>query len=139
MCSRHVFQVKAALHYLKTFYETEKIPNFIPSEDPKWLQLMVYLRKNTGEARTLDVTFPHDFKTHKIYLFTKNEPNMSIKETENFYETFLHQNDVRQKIEIIPLSKVHTSMPWLKKNGTFLVDKRIHSDLLTQLGGYWRR
>lgn len=118
-------QVKKAADYLLHHCKTK-----MGRHDPVLLSLDFW--RFPSEAQVIHIPLPHKFRPDPTYLslFTKTEPEMSVKRTKAFYKELLSRRGFSQEIRIVPLGNTRPQNNvhfWQKPCHLAFADAKIRS------------
>ncbi|XP_069590190.1 ribosomal L1 domain-containing protein 1 [Ranitomeya imitator] len=139
-------QVKKATKALLAYHKTKESGNLLLLNEHDWISLMLTVWKIPNQAQAIRIPLPHGIRpsTCEVCLFTKDEPNMSVEQTEKFYKKMLSQHGVKQITEVIPLKKMKKEYkPYEAKRrllagyDLFLADSRIRRLLPSHIGKHF--
>ncbi|XP_069841512.1 ribosomal L1 domain-containing protein 1 [Dendropsophus ebraccatus] len=139
-------QVKKATKALAAYHKTKDSANSLLLNEHERISVMVTVWKIPSQTQTIRIPLPHGIRpdTCDVCLFTRDEPNMSIEQTEKFYKKLLSQHGVKQISEIIPLKKLkkeykpfEAKRRLLSSFDLFLADDRIRRLLPSHIGKHF--
>ncbi|XP_073399005.1 ribosomal L1 domain-containing protein 1 [Dendrobates tinctorius] len=139
-------QVKKAAKALLAYHKTKESGNLLLLNEHDWISMMLTVWKIPNQAQAIRIPLPHGIRpsTCEVCLFTKDEPNMSVEQTEKFYKKMLSQHGVKQITEVIPLKKMKKEYkPYEAKRrllgsyDLFLADSRIRRLLPSLIGKHF--
>ncbi|XP_075686255.1 ribosomal L1 domain-containing protein 1 [Rhinoderma darwinii] len=139
-------QVKKATKALLAYHKTKKGGNSLLLNEHERISLLVTVWKIPSKAQVINIRLPREIRpdTCDVCLFTRDEPNMSVEQTEKFYKKLLSQHGVTQITEIVPLKKMKKEYkPFegkrrlLSSFDLFLADARIRRLLPSHIGRHF--
>ncbi|XP_073501829.1 ribosomal L1 domain-containing protein 1 [Phyllobates terribilis] len=139
-------QVKKAAKALLAYHKTKGSGNLLLLNEHDFISMMLTVWKIPDQAQAIRIPLPHGIRpsTCEVCLFTKDEPNMSVEQTEKFYKKLLSQHGVKQITEVIPLKKMKKEYkPYEAKRrllgsyDLFLADSRIRRLLPSHIGKHF--
>ncbi|XP_056390809.1 ribosomal L1 domain-containing protein 1 [Hyla sarda] len=139
-------QVKKATKALLAYCKTKENANSLLLNEHEWISVMLTVWRIPNQEKTIKIPLPHGIRpdTCDVCLITRDEPNMSIEQTEKFYKKLLSQHGVTQISEVIPLKKIKKEYkPYEAKRrllssfDLFLADDRIRRFLPSHIGKHF--
>ncbi|XP_040297581.1 ribosomal L1 domain-containing protein 1 [Bufo bufo] len=139
-------QVKKAAKALLAYQKTKGRSNALLLNEHDRISILLTVWKIPNQTRAYKIPLPHGIRpdTHDVCLFTKDEPNMSVEQTEKLYKKLLSQHGITQITEIIPLKKMRkeykqfeAKLRLLGSYDLFLADARIRRLLPALIGKHF--
>ncbi|CAN2390840.1 ribosomal L1 [Pristimantis euphronides] len=139
-------QVRKATRALYAHHKAKKSANALLLNEAEWISVLLTICKIPKQSQTIRIPLPHGIRPdpQDVCLFTRDEPNMSVEQTEKFYKKLLSQHGVKQITEIIPLKKMkkeykpfEAKRRLLNSFDLFLADDRIRRLLPSQIGKHF--
>ncbi|XP_044159125.1 ribosomal L1 domain-containing protein 1 [Bufo gargarizans] len=139
-------QVKKATKALLAYQKTKGRSNALLLNEHDRISVLLTVWKIPNQTRAIKIPLPHGIRpdTYDVCLFTKDEPNMSVEQTEKLYKKLLSQHGITQITEIIPLKKMKKEFKQfeakrrlLSSYDLFLADARIRRLLPSHIGKHF--
>ncbi|NWR46377.1 RL1D1 protein, partial [Regulus satrapa] len=139
-------QVKKAVEALVAFAKSKAEGKQLLLNEGESVHLMVTVWKVPQMAKVIKIPLPHEVRpeTAEVCLFTKDEPNLSAEQTENFYKKLLLRNGIRSISQIISYKTLkkeykmfEAKQRLLNSFDLFLSDDRIRRLLPSHLGKHF--
>ncbi|XP_040212869.1 ribosomal L1 domain-containing protein 1 [Rana temporaria] len=142
-----IVQVAKAVEVLLAYNKSkENVNKLLLNEEYDWISLMVTVWRIPKHLQTIRIPLPHGVRPDacEVCLFTRDEPNMTVEQTENFYKKMLAQHGITQITKVIPLKKMKKEYkPYEAKQrllgsfDLFLADARIRRLLPSHIGKHF--
>ncbi|XP_009077772.1 PREDICTED: ribosomal L1 domain-containing protein 1, partial [Acanthisitta chloris] len=138
--------VRKAVEALLAFARSKAKADALLLNEAESVQLLVTVWKVPRVAQTIRIPLPHGIRpdTAEVCLFTKDEPNLSAEQTENFYRKLLIQSGIRSISQVIPYKTLkkeyklfEAKRRLLNRFDLFLSDDRIRRLLPSHLGKHF--
>ncbi|XP_072275097.1 ribosomal L1 domain-containing protein 1 isoform X2 [Pyxicephalus adspersus] len=139
-------QITKAVQALLAYQRTKENAKKLILNEHDWMSLMVTVWRIPSSPKTLRIPLPHGIRPHtcEVCLFTRDEPNMTSEQTENFYKKMLAQHGITQITKVIPLKTMKKEYkPYEAKRrllgsfDLFLADSRIRRLLPSHIGKHF--
>uniref|UniRef100_A0A8C4UZR0 Ribosomal L1 domain-containing protein 1 n=1 Tax=Falco tinnunculus TaxID=100819 RepID=A0A8C4UZR0_FALTI len=139
-------QVKKAVEALLAYASSKAKGDALLLNESESVHLLVTVWKVPRVAQVIKIPLPHGIRpeTAEVCLFTKDEPNLSAEQTENFYRKLLIQNGIRSVSQIISYKTLKKEYKMfeakrrlLNRFDLFLSDDRIRRLLPSHLGKHF--